>query len=75
VGALGARAVSLVTSGVVPERRFAFFDQVHPWGSTLLDLLGILFWNTKRVDNGRHVRHILTRWGPQDSVQLRYGCG
>ena len=31
MGALGARAVSLVTSGVVPERRFAFFDQVHPW--------------------------------------------
>ena len=40
VGALGARAVSLVTSGVVPERRFAFFDQVHPWGSTYACRMG-----------------------------------
>lgn len=36
VGALGARAVSLVTSGVVPERRFAFFDQVHTTGMDIL---------------------------------------
>eukprot|EP00435_Cladocopium_sp_Y103_P069348 s8_g33.t1 len=33
---VGARAVSLVTSGVVPERRFAFFDQVHTTGMDIL---------------------------------------
>ncbi|CAJ1437770.1 unnamed protein product [Effrenium voratum] len=32
----GFRAVSLVTSGVVPERRFAFFDQVHTTGMDIL---------------------------------------
>ncbi|CAK9024379.1 unnamed protein product [Durusdinium trenchii] len=31
-----ARAVSLVTSGVVPERRFTFFDQVHTTGMDIL---------------------------------------
>ncbi|CAE8619966.1 unnamed protein product [Polarella glacialis] len=30
------RAVALVTSGVVPERRFTFFDQVHTTGMDIL---------------------------------------
>ena len=39
----GSRAVSLVTSGVVPERRFAFFDQVLSEVGLAVGSLGSFF--------------------------------